>query len=119
MEFPPNSCNFKQGSVQALKQNIMGVNFTKNETGLGKFFVSEGEAEVARMEVRLSDRLITVLHTEVDQSAEGKGYAKIMLSSLAEFAREKQLKVKPLCPFVYGQFKKHPELYGDIWMQTT
>src|SRR5690606_17213589 len=96
----------------------MRVNFSKKENGIGKFFIREDEQEVDRIEVRLSDDLITVLHTEVDAVAEGKGYAKIMLTSLTDYARNKNLKVKPLCPFVYGQFKKHPELYGDIWMQT-
>lgn len=96
----------------------MKVDFSKEENGHGKFMVNEAGQEVARIEFRLNDKIMTVLHTEVDPSVEGKGFAKLMLSSLTDYARTNGLKVKPLCPFVYGQFKKLPELYNDIWLQT-
>ncbi|HET8752851.1 MAG TPA: N-acetyltransferase, partial [Salinimicrobium sp.] len=31
------------------------------------------------------------------------------------YARNNDLKVIPLCPYVYAQFKKHPDEFSDIW----
>jgi predicted GNAT family acetyltransferase len=33
------------------------------------------------------------------------------------YARERKLKIIPLCPYVQAQFKRHPDTYADVWNQ--
>ena len=81
----------------------------------GKFEIEEDGHQLAEMEVGVANDTLTVYHTEVAPEAEGKGLAKVLLSSMVEYARANHLKVVPLCVFVLGQFKRHPTEYADIW----
>ncbi|MEM9075905.1 MAG: GNAT family N-acetyltransferase, partial [Bacteroidota bacterium] len=45
-------------------------------------------------------------HTEVEEAFKGKGVGKQILYKLVEMAREKNLKILPLCPFANAMFKK-------------
>lgn len=49
---------------------------------------------------------IIVDHTEVDSAFGGKGVGKKLLYKIVEMAREKNIKIVPLCPFVAAMFKK-------------
>ena len=66
------------------------------------------------MVISISGNILTVHHTEVLPEAEGKGLSKILLMQMADHAREHGLKVKPLCPFVHMQFKRHTEDFAAI-----
>jgi predicted GNAT family acetyltransferase len=81
----------------------------------GKFYIEEEGKQVAEMVVGLSETTLTVYHTEVDPSMEGKGLAKKMLDAMVSYAREEQLQVMPLCEYVHLQFRRHPEDFADIW----
>lgn len=91
------------------------VQFNINEKGHGHFLIPEGEEQIAEMEIRISENNLTVHHTSVLPKAEGKGYAKKLLSAMVDHARKHHLKVTPLCPFVHAQFKRHPGEFADIW----
>lgn len=54
--------------------------------------------------------LIIIDHTEVDPAYSGKGIGKKMLYKIVEMAREKNVKIIPLCPFAAGMFKKIDEI---------
>lgn len=54
-------------------------------------------------------------HTRVDDSLRGQGIAQQLVERAVAFAREKNLKVLPLCPYANGQFKKHPE-WNDLYL---
>lgn len=83
----------------------------------GSLNLYEDDVKVGEMLVSISPQKkeLMVFHTEVDPSKEGKGYAGQLLQKLVQYARDNQLKIIPLCPYVHGQFKKHPELYEDVW----
>ena len=51
--------------------------------------------------------------TFVDPSLRGQGIAKRLLDKLADFARENDLKIRPLCSYVVKAFEKSKE-YGDV-----
>lgn len=53
---------------------------------------------------------IIVDHTEVDAEFKGKNVGKELLLKLVEMAREKQIKIMPLCPFASAMFKKTKEI---------
>lgn len=86
-----------------------------NEAGRGAFYLEENDERLAEMEISVSKNILTVYHTEVAERLKGKGVAGDLLKAMVSYAREKYLKVIPLCPFVHAQFKKNPEAYADIW----
>jgi len=49
----------------------------------------------------------------VPKALEGRGIGSALARGLLDLARAQKLKVKPLCPFVAGYIKKHPE-YADL-----
>ncbi|MGA9638471.1 GNAT family N-acetyltransferase [Flavobacterium sp.] len=59
-----------------------------------------------------SDKII-IDHTEVNKAYNGKGLGKKMVQKAVEFAREKKLKIIPLCPFAKRVFDKTPE-FKDV-----
>ena len=91
------------------------VKLDMNEKGRGAFVSKDGVELLGEMVVSVSDRNLTVYHTEVSPRAEGKGLAKKLLSTMVEYARQNGLQVIPLCPYVHAQFKRHPDEYADVW----
>lgn len=59
-----------------------------------------------------SDKII-IDHTEVNEGHNGKGFGKMMVAKAVAFAREKNIKIIPLCPFAKKVFDKNPE-YSDV-----
>ena len=59
--------------------------------------------------------VFTIFHTEVASEFEGRGFAKLLLDQLVSYAREKELKIIPLCPYVNIQFRRHTAEYADVW----
>ncbi|WP_010516807.1 GNAT family N-acetyltransferase [Croceivirga radicis] len=49
---------------------------------------------------------IIVDHTEVDSTFKGQGVGKELLYKVVAMAREKHIKILPLCPFANAMFKK-------------
>ncbi|KAA9040942.1 N-acetyltransferase [Ginsengibacter hankyongi] len=91
------------------------VELNLNKNGSGYFYINEGEHKIAEMTIDVSGNELTVYHTEVLPKAEGRGLAKKLLTSMADYARKSDLKVIALCPYVHAQFSLHPDEYSDIW----
>ena len=53
-----------------------------------------------------TSNFIIVDHTEVEEAYKGKGVGKQILYKIVDMAREKNLKILPLCPFANAMFKK-------------
>jgi hypothetical protein len=49
---------------------------------------------------------IIIDHTEVEPEFKGKSVGKHMLYKIVEMAREKNIKITPICPFANSMFKK-------------
>lgn len=77
----------------------------------------EGE-KTGEMVLAIKENVLSVYHTEVAEKVAGKGYAKQLLDTMVSYVRENNLVVRPLCPYVHAQFKKHPDEYNDIWLKT-
>lgn len=52
------------------------------------------------------EELIIIDHTEVDPAYNGKGIGKQMLYGIVKMARDKNIKIIPLCPYASAMFKK-------------
>lgn len=56
------------------------------------------------------DQLFIIDHTDVADDYRGQGIGRQLLDAVIDFARKKQLKIIPLCPYAKSVFDKHPEL---------
>lgn len=80
----------------------------------GAFYIEiNGKQEVLMTFVFAGDDKIIINHTEVNPGNNGKGFGKKMLAKAVEFAREKGIKIIPLCPFAKSVFDKTPE-FRDV-----
>lgn len=68
---------------------------------------------IAIAEYRREGNEIIFTHTEVPEALEGHGVASVLVRTALDTAREQQLSVIPLCPFVAGYIRRHHE-YLDI-----
>jgi uncharacterized protein len=73
----------------------------------GVFYIEEEGTLLAEMTYVWAgkDRII-IDHTEVSPELKGKGAGKQMVSKAVDFAREKDIKIIPLCPFAKSVFDK-------------
>jgi predicted GNAT family acetyltransferase len=79
--------------------------------------------EASRYELRLGDRAIgfvayrrrndriVFIHTEIDESYEGRGLGSRLAEAALEDVRGKGLVVVPLCPFIARYIQEHPEYH--------
>jgi len=93
----------------------MEITFEINKAGKGAFFFEDGGKRLGEMIISISDKILTVYHTEVLPEMEGKGMATKLLEAMVDHVRAHQLKIIPLCPYVLSVFKKNPEKYKDVW----
>ncbi len=80
----------------------------------GYFYVTvDGKQEAKMTFVFAGEKQIIIDHTEVNPGNNGKGFGKKMVAKAVDFAREKGIKIIPLCPFAKSVFDKTPE-FKDI-----
>lgn len=53
---------------------------------------------------------LKIEHTEVGKEYGGKGYGKKLLNRAVEYAREKEIKILPICPFAKALMEKDQSL---------
>lgn len=71
------------------------------------------DAGVAFTEYVMDGQTMRLVHTEVPEALEGQGLASKVVTAAFEYARSKNLKVVPVCEYVAGYLKRHPE-YHDL-----
>jgi hypothetical protein len=77
----------------------------------GKFYIALNDIKEAEMTYTWAGSdCIIIDHTEVYEALKGKNAGKQMVMKAVEFAREKGIKIIPLCPFANSIFKKNPEI---------
>jgi predicted GNAT family acetyltransferase len=75
-----------------------------------RFEVTIGDHR-AVAEYRLSDGAIMFTHTEVPKELEGQGLGGALIRAGLAAARERGLKVQPVCSFFAAYIKRHPETH--------
>ena len=86
----------------------------KENGSKGSFYIEvEGKIAGEMTYVWSGENKIIIDHTEVGEILKGKGAGKLLLAKLIDWAREKQIKILPLCPFAKAAFDKTPE-YADV-----
>ena len=62
---------------------------------------------------RLKPELIELVHTEIDEEFEGHGLGSRLISFALDDARERNMAVLPICPFVNDYIQRHRR-YVDL-----
>jgi uncharacterized protein len=74
-----------------------------------RFEIDLGDGSLAIAQYTLPAGKIMFTHTEVPPAHEGKGVGSALIRFALASARERGLKVIPICPFFAAYIKKHPE----------
>ena len=74
-----------------------------------RFEIDLGDGEFAFAAYNLLPGAIRFYHTEVPESHGGQGLGTMLIEAGLAAARERGLKVIPICPFFRAYLKKHPE----------
>jgi predicted GNAT family acetyltransferase len=82
----------------------------RDNPGRHRFESELGDGSVAFAEYRLPDGKIVFTHTVVPPAHEGQGIGTALIRFALAAARERDLKVVPICPFFAAYMKKHDEV---------
>ncbi|ATP42062.1 GNAT family N-acetyltransferase [Solibacillus sp. R5-41] len=91
----------------------MEFKLNKSGNGQGAFeYELDGQrvAEITWIEL---NGIMSMDHTYVSNILRGQGVAKKLLDAAANYAREEQLKMTPVCSYVVSAFEKSNE-YDDV-----
>ncbi|MDX1601953.1 MAG: GNAT family N-acetyltransferase [Salinimicrobium sediminis] len=86
----------------------------KETDGKGMFFIEKDGDIIAELTyTRQDNNIMTLDHTETNPEYEGEGLASSLVKHSVEYAKEKDLKIDPLCRYAAAQFKRHEE-YREV-----
>jgi len=87
----------------------------KQNGSKGSFYIQPENETLAEMTYSMAgDSLMIIDHTEVADELRGKNIGYQLVKKSADFAREHQLKIIPLCPFAKSVFDKKREEFKDV-----
>jgi len=86
----------------------------KDDPENGVFYIDKNGKIMAEMTYTWAgtDRII-IDHTQVDNSLKGQGIGKQLVTKAVEFARAKNIKIVPICPFAKRVLEQTPE-FNDV-----
>lgn len=86
----------------------------KETEGKGMFYIEKNETIVAELTYTLNDNnVMTLDHTETEPEHSGEGLASSLVKHSVQYAREKEIKIDPLCEYAAKQFERHEE-YREV-----
>ncbi|MCY2688422.1 GNAT family N-acetyltransferase [Salinimicrobium sp. TH3] len=86
----------------------------KETDGKGMFYIEKDGDIIAELTYTLQDNnIMTLDHTETNPEHSGEGLASDLVKHSVDYAREKDLKIDPLCKYAAKQFERHEE-YQEV-----
>lgn len=86
----------------------------EENTPKGRFVIYDNDEFVGEITYSWAgDKFFIIDHTLVEQRFGGKGYGKQLVMSAVEFARQKSVKILPLCTYAKLVFERDQSL-NDI-----
>jgi len=79
----------------------------------GAFYIDENGEWIAELSYIKDNGTMTIDHTEIDEKLRGEGIGQDMVKAAVEYARENNLKIKPLCPYARKVIERTPE-FQDV-----
>jgi len=84
----------------------------------GSFFIERDGNQIAELDIEIINDQLNAYHTGVRKEYEGQGLASRLFDEMVKYAREKNYKVIPSCSYVSVKFRRHPNEFNDIWVQS-
>jgi predicted GNAT family acetyltransferase len=84
-----------------------------DNTAAHRFELAKGTEVAARAEYNLLKDAVLFTHTEVMPQYEGQGLGSRLARHALDEVRKRGLKVVPMCQFIAGYIRKHPQ-YLDL-----
>lgn len=84
-----------------------------DNAGEGRYEIRVDEELAGFVTYRVKTGLIELVHTEIDEEFEGHGLGSRLISFALDDARERELAVLPICPFVNDYIQRHRQ-YVDL-----
>jgi len=89
---------------------MTGTPIVRDNPPRHRFEIDLGDGTFAFAQYTLAVGTITFTHTKVPTAHEGQGLGTLLVRSALASARDRGLRVIPLCPFFAAYFRKHPEV---------
>jgi predicted GNAT family acetyltransferase len=87
----------------------------EESTSKGSFYIEQEGSRVGEIAYsKAGSDLIIIADTMIDDSLRGTGAGQQLVLKAVDWAREKNIKIIPLCPFANSVFQKHPELHDVL-----
>jgi predicted GNAT family acetyltransferase len=74
----------------------------------GRFEVA-GQGELASLIYSIEGGKLYLMHTDVSEALEGRGYGSALVRAAMEHAEHEHLRVVPWCLFARAYLRRHPE----------
>lgn len=88
------------------------IRYTLNEKE-SRSEVYDGDERIGTCDFKLEGDKLDIYHTGVDKAYGGRGLAGKLVDLVVAYAREKNYKIIPTCPYVAKKFDKD-EAYKDV-----
>lgn len=87
----------------------------KDDGKKGEFYIGDNHQHLAEMVYTWAGESVFIIeHTDVDDSLRGQGVGNKLLERVVSFAREKNIKIIPLCPFAKSVFDKDSSIHDVL-----
>lgn len=81
----------------------------------GTFEIFDADVKAGEMAYTWAgDSMFIIDHTDVEDQFRGQGIGRQLLDALVAFAREREIKVIPLCPFSKSVFDKDQSIHDVL-----
>ena len=86
----------------------------RNVAERSRYEIEQNGEPVGQLAYYLGVGEIFLVHAEIDGAHGGRGLGSELTRAALDDARDRGMKVRPLCPFVVDYIAKHPGVYDDL-----
>ena len=87
----------------------------KDDGKKGEFYIGDNGQHLAEMAyIWAGEKVFIIEHTDVDDTLRGQGVGNKLVERAVAMAREKNLKIIPLCPFAKSVFNKDSSIHDVL-----
>ena len=90
----------------------MSAPTVEHHAGASQFEIRT-DAGIALLRYAAKNGALDLLHTEVPEAFQGRGYGGALVRAALDYARAQNLRIVPTCPFVRTFITRHPE-HADL-----